>query len=147
MGWEGWQDDALLAEYNIGLVAAATEVEPWLVAETAALGPTPSSVQVYVLAGRVVDNSSLSAFPLPLVPAMVDNFVNTPDNNTMIIALTFHNDDGEVVSGSRYIEQVRAVIAPSSTSTPRSIPTSRAVMPSRPTSSCRWTRTSPGSTR
>ncbi len=43
---------------------------------------------------------------------MVDNFVNTPDNNTMIIALTFYNDDGEVVSGSRYIEQVRAVIGP-----------------------------------
>jgi len=112
LGWEGWQNDALLAEYNIGLVSAATEVEPWLVQETAALGPTPSSVQFYVLSGRVVDNSSLSDFPLPLVPAMVDNFVNTPDNNTMIIALTFHNDDGEVVSGSRYIEQVRAVIAP-----------------------------------
>ncbi len=112
LGWEGWQDDALLAEYNVGLVSTATEVEPWLVGETAALGPTPSSIQVYVLAGRVVDNSSLSSFPLPLVPAMIDNFVNTPQNDTMIIALTFYDDQGHVVSGARYIEAVREVIGP-----------------------------------
>ncbi len=111
LGWQHWQNDTYLANFNVDLIAAGTLVQPWLVRESAALGPDPSSLQVYVLAGHVVDNSSLGAFPLPLIPAMIDNFVNTPDNDTMIISLTFLNDEDEVVGGARYISQVRDVIA------------------------------------
>ncbi|QLH74027.1 MAG: MMPL family transporter [Methanomassiliicoccales archaeon] len=110
LGWTGWESDERLCQIVSEVVSEVTGVERWLVKEVADAGRRPSMFKLSLLADKIVQNRSLANFPIPLVPAMVQGFINVPKNDTMLILLSFRGPGGELTSGSDDVKEIRSMI-------------------------------------
>jgi len=91
LGWANWNNAAAISAYAINIVAVQTQSLSWVVAEVSRLPPTTPFSTYYMLSSELVQNHTIDHFPVPVLPALVSNFVNVPSNNTMILSLTYAN--------------------------------------------------------
>jgi putative drug exporter of the RND superfamily len=102
------EDD--LARLAAETVAMDSKSDIWAIDEVAAEGRSASMITFSAIAERIVQNSSISDFPIPLPSAMVDTFVNVPSNDTMLVAVTFTGADGGAGSSTGDIETIRGLL-------------------------------------
>ena len=110
LGWNGWDNDSLLASFTVNMEAAKTGAQPWVIRDVISFGPNATG-QISSLASSMVANSTLDNFPIVLVPALVDQFVNVPSNDTMLLSLSFISDSGSSVSGKQFIQSIRDIVS------------------------------------
>ncbi|MCE5297261.1 MAG: MMPL family transporter [Euryarchaeota archaeon] len=109
--WESWRDDALLSELVVDIMSSSTHSERWVISEAAAKGRGASIVTISTLAETIVQNSSLMNFPMPMMQAMLDIFINVPSNDTMLLAVTFTGPDGGPTESVDDIERIRSLLS------------------------------------
>ncbi|MDD1770325.1 MAG: MMPL family transporter [Methanomassiliicoccales archaeon] len=89
LGWDHYNDPIAITQFVVGMIASQSGVQPWLVAEVGSYpADTPLSFWTS-MSLTLVEDYSLSDFPVPVIGAMVSGFVNTPGNTTMLIPLTY----------------------------------------------------------
>ena len=106
LGWDGWLNDTRLAAFTVDLVGARAGSQPWIVREVVSYGAN-ASVQIAQLAHKVVANSTLDDFPVLLAPALVNQFIDSPKNDTMLVSLSFTTDSSSSVSGTNLVPMLR----------------------------------------
>ncbi|MFA5311849.1 MAG: MMPL family transporter, partial [Methanomassiliicoccales archaeon] len=111
LSWEDWRDDARLSEFVVGIMSSSSRSEPWVISEAADKGRGASIVAISTLAETIVQNSSLTNFPMPMMQAMLDIFINVPSNDTMLLAVTFTGPDGESIESVDDIERIRSLLS------------------------------------
>lgn len=105
LGFSHWNDTETQTSLVVGMVSQETQSSEWVVWEVEALGDSPSFAQIYGLAERVVRNTSVKEFPMPVPGALIGSMVNTPENDTTMIALSY--DSTSAASDS--VELVRNI--------------------------------------
>ncbi len=108
LGWDGWSNVARISQVAIGMVSQQSHAKPWLVAEIASLPVNVSISELYSLANQIVANSSVHNFPLPILDAIVSSFVNSPQNTTMLISISYRSSDPKF--GQNAVPQVRKTV-------------------------------------
>lgn len=106
LGFSHWNDTGAQTSLVVEMVSQETRSSEWVVWEVEALGDSPSFAQIYGLAERVVRNASVNEFPMPVPGALIGIMVNTPKNDTTMIALSYESTS--VASDS--VEVVREIV-------------------------------------
>jgi len=91
LGFQHWNDTEARTSLVVAAVSEETESQEWVVWEVEALGDNPSYPQIYGLAERVVRDTPVTNFPLPVPEAMIPSMVNVPENDTTMISLTYES--------------------------------------------------------
>lgn len=113
LGFDHWDDPEAIEALAVELTISNAQTAPWLVRELADLEP-PTFIKIHALAEEVVRNSTLENFPLPVPSALVSNMVNVPQNDTMILSISF-SEEGNHYSA---IEVIRTVVHSTSSEYP-----------------------------
>ncbi|MDH7508028.1 MAG: MMPL family transporter [Methanomassiliicoccales archaeon] len=110
LGWDGWNNDSLISMFTATNIAELASIDLWLVFE---VGKIPSNASIFTfqqLSHQIVVNHTIDNFPLPIIPALLSSFVNTPKNDTMIISLTFESDDENISLGKESVGIIREIV-------------------------------------
>jgi RND superfamily putative drug exporter len=100
-----------LADMIAGSAALSSyRPEPWLVAAAGDLGIEATTGQYLALARQIVANSSLADFPIRIPDDVVSTLIS-PDNSTMLVALTYAPADDGSSPGHDGVSTVRKVVA------------------------------------
>lgn len=108
LGWEGWSNATRISQVAVSLVSQQSQVRTWLVTEVAALPDDASLSDFFVLANQIVTNSSVKDYPLPVLDAIVSSFVNSPQNTTMLISISYESSESKF--GQNAVPQVRKTV-------------------------------------
>jgi RND superfamily putative drug exporter len=108
LGWDGWSNATSISRVAIGMISQQAQARAWLVAEVAALPSDASVSELFNLANHVVTNSSVRDYPLPILDAIITSFVNSPQNTTMLISISYESSDAKF--GQKAVPQVREVV-------------------------------------
>jgi len=108
LDWDGWNNVTRISQVAVILVSQQSQVRSWLVTEVAALPDNAALSDFYNLANQVVTNSSVKDYPLPVLDAIVSSFVNSPQNTTMLISISY--ESGESKFGQNAVPQVRKTV-------------------------------------
>ncbi|OPY31990.1 MAG: MMPL family protein [Methanomassiliicoccales archaeon PtaU1.Bin124] len=112
-------NETLVRQFSFDMISARTETAPWLVSQAISYGPVMTDRQLNAsvalklssLASTVVGNSSLRSFPLPLIPATISTFINRPENDTMLLLVTFTDGGTTVDPTSQDIIVLRSILS------------------------------------
>lgn len=104
--------------FTIDHLSTQAQTRPWLISQVVDLGPVNNGGKVNVsvvlkisnLANKIVSNSSLSDFPLPLIPATVQTFIDLPSNDTMIILITLSDRGVALTATNHDILEIRDIV-------------------------------------
>ncbi len=110
LGWGGWSNAMQISQVAMDMIFQQSQAKPWLVAEIAALPSNASVSDLFSLANHIVTNSTVHDYPLPILDAIVSSFVNTPQNTTMLISISYETTDAKF--GQNAVQQVRAIVRP-----------------------------------
>ncbi|MEM2979052.1 MAG: MMPL family transporter [Methanomassiliicoccales archaeon] len=116
VGWNGWDNQSVICNFVSSVLAEKSHVNFWLVDAVGNLPPNASLFEIHRLAAHLVENSSITDFPLPVIPALLSSFVNVPKNDTMIVLLTYESADSNGSPGKESIGVVREIARSASTS-------------------------------
>ena len=106
LGWQSYRDPEAITQFAIGLIVSQTGAKAWLVAE---VGQYPTNMPQKFwndMARSLVENYTIPEFPIPPIEAVVNGFVNTPQNTTMIIPLLFKDS----TAGAKAVPIVRDIV-------------------------------------
>jgi RND superfamily putative drug exporter len=110
LGWNGWNNDSLISLFTATNIAQLASVDLWLVVEVGKISADASIFTFQQLSHQIVVNRTIDNFPLPIIPALLSSFVNTPKNDTMIISLTFESNDENVSLGKESVNIIREIV-------------------------------------
>ncbi|MDD1767508.1 MAG: MMPL family transporter [Methanomassiliicoccales archaeon] len=110
LGWSGWDNETAILQLSVSLVAENSNSEPWIVYEVKGIPSGSSFMEFMTMAEAVVENSTIGDFPIPMFSDLVGMFVNSPQNDTMIISLTYTSPDGDSLLGQKSVEVIRDIL-------------------------------------
>jgi RND superfamily putative drug exporter len=112
LGWEDRTSEVRIQEETLSFLSYETRTQPWLVNEIMALGFEPNSSAVDELATRIMANSTIPTFPLPMLPLITITMVGATGNDSTIVMMGF-TKDGRSVSGEAYTKTIRGIVTAS----------------------------------
>jgi RND superfamily putative drug exporter len=116
--FENVGNETLRKTFVIDQLSTQAQTEPWLIFQVVEFGPVKGEgkvnfsvlLKITNLANDVVSNSSLSDFPLPLIPATLQAFIDLPSNDTMVLLITL-SDGGAVIAATGHdIQEMRDIV-------------------------------------
>ncbi len=105
LGWGGRNNLTAIHSETVKVLGNYTETKPWLVQEIMNLGPSPNDTDVNRLAGKIVLNSTVPRYPLPVLP-LIPLLLVGGQNQSTIMMVSF-SQNGKVVSGTDYVTLLR----------------------------------------
>ena len=117
LGWSGWNDSTSILRFTASVVAENSKADLWVIYNVMVIPQNASFQQFMTMADEIVLNSTISKFPIPVLTDLVGSFVNIPSNDTMIISLTYTNQDGAPSLGKNSVGVIRDVVHESLTGT------------------------------
>ncbi|OPY31214.1 MAG: preprotein translocase subunit SecD [Methanomassiliicoccales archaeon PtaU1.Bin124] len=108
LGWERRLDLATIRSLTLTFLSNYTSTQPWLVQEIIDLGDNPNSTEVDALAAKLVQNSTVDEYPLPMLPLIPLMLVD--DGNDSTIIMIGYSVDGKYTSGTGYVSLIRQIV-------------------------------------
>jgi len=115
LGWDGWTNSTMVNQTIIQLTQDTMgQVDDDLVLEVIGMGLNVTQTQVRQLSDDIVMNASLTHYPIPIPDGVLKMLLNVPRNDTMLMTITYERlPDDTYVDGSKYIPQIRDIMASS----------------------------------
>ncbi len=94
---------------SIPSVAQSLAPQPWVVTAAGDLGTSYATSKVMALSKQIVANSTLDDFPIK-IPADIVGMLVSPNNSTMLIALTYDSVPNNTAPGKEDVKEVRDIV-------------------------------------
>jgi putative drug exporter of the RND superfamily len=114
LGFEKYNDLPVRKEALAAFIASLPSVtplirDPWVVIAAGDLGTSYSTSKVLALSRQITANSSLGDFPV-VIPKDLLGLLVSPDNSTMLVALTYEAVAANADPGKVDVEEVRGIV-------------------------------------
>jgi RND superfamily putative drug exporter len=107
LGWDKRDDQVEIDRLTIAFLASYTQTQPWLVQRIIDLGDDPNATLVLALANKLVENSTIPNYPLPVMP-LIPILLVSENNDSTLMMVTF-SVNGKAVSGVEYVNTIRQI--------------------------------------
>jgi RND superfamily putative drug exporter len=109
LGWENRTNRAEIDRLTINFLASYTQTQPWLVQTIINMGDNPNATDVLVLANKIVQNSTVPQYPLPVMP-LIPILLVSENNDSTLMMVTF-TQNGKYVTGTGYVSLIRQIVS------------------------------------